>query len=229
MNFGEIKTEVSTFVIDVPASVTALLPNLINRSMKRLQQRHNFKVMEAKASFTTVVGTRLLGSVPPDWKEPRGNPYYVEDLGSVREMFFAQDEANAVARYGDDPDLDFGDPRLIVEDATLQQFNAYPYPDGISDYSDGEYRVVVPYWKFFTPLSADADTNWFTQNAENYIIYDSIAMAFYANEDEGRAKVWEVLAMKEYNDAINTDKARRVAEVQSFAPHLGALRPHTQE
>lgn len=227
MNFGEIKTEVGTFVIDLPATVTALLPNLINRAQKRLQ-RHNFKIMRAEATFTTTVGTRLIGSRPALWKEARGNPYYVEDLGSVREMFFA-DEANAVARYGNNPDLDFGDPRLIVEDATAGQFNVYPYPDGISDYSDGEYRITVPYWTYFAPLAADADTNWFTQNAENYLVYDAVAMAFYANEDEGRAKVWEVLALKEYNDIINTDKMQSVAEVQSFVPHLGALRPHTQE
>src|ERR1044072_6596512 len=145
MNFGEIKTEGGTFVIDLPTSVTNLLPNLINRSIKRLQ-RHNFKIMEAEASFTTVLSTRVLGTVPTDWKEPRGNPYYIEQLGRPREFNCAPSVAEAVARYGHNPDVDYCSPRLLVENAATNQFSIYPYPDGISDYTDGEYRVIVPYW-----------------------------------------------------------------------------------
>src|SRR5690606_23628102 len=87
--FSELQTRVQRRVIDLPAAVQAEVPTLINEAMKQLQRRHNFKVMEKVASFTTVAGTQVLGAVPSDWKEWRDFPFYTEELGRSVPMFNA--------------------------------------------------------------------------------------------------------------------------------------------
>lgn len=229
MNYQQLQTNALTLVIDTPAAVQALMPTFVNWAVKKLEDKHNFKVMEYDATFTTTFGSRIIGTRPADWKLPRGNPYYVEELGAGRELFYIPSKAEGVMKYGDNVDLDYGEPSLVYEDDANNQFILYPYPDGVSDYADGEYRLVVPYWRYLPTLVNPTDTNWFTVNAEQYLIYQAVAEAFYANEDENRAQTWEVRAAKEYKDVVFRDKQRRLGEVQSLVPHLGALMPHTQE
>lgn len=227
--FANMKTEVLTLVIDTPTAVQTLVGSFVNRAHRKLQVKHNFKVMESEVSFTTNTAqadTRVLGARPSDWKMPRGNPYYIESLGGFMELSYAPSKGEALARYGNDPDLDYGSPRVIVEDDLPQEFDVYPFPDGLSDYSDGEYRITIPYWKFLSPLVSDNDEDWLTTNAEQYIIYQAVAEAFYANEDEQRAQIWERRAKPEFDDVVKQDKYRRLGEVQSLVPHLGARMPH---
>jgi hypothetical protein len=227
--FADLKTEVQTLVIDTPTAVTTLVGNFVNRAIRKLQQKHNFKVMESEIEYQTTSLSRTLGARQGDWKEARGNPYYLSESGSLREMHWASSRANALARYGDNVDFHYGAPRLLVENDLSSELEVFPYPDGLSDYTNGEYRVTVPYWKFVGKLIADGDTNWFCDNAEQWIIYQAVSEAFYANEDENRAATWEKRAMAQYNDVLLADKRRRLAETTTLVPHLGAYMPHTQE
>lgn len=229
MNFTELQTEVKTLLIDTPTAVQNLTPTWINRAIKKLQQKHDFKDMETEIVFVTIKNVRLLGNRPSNWKKPRGKPYLIWSLGgSVSDIVWVSDKANAEAQWGTNSALDFGQPQGIVEDVS-GVFNAYPYPDGLSDYSDGEYRVTVPYWGYTSTLVNSGDSNWFTSNAEQYIIYQAVADGFFANEDEQRAQIWTARAEREYKDVLLIDKQRRRAETDTFVMHLGARRPHTQE
>ncbi len=227
--FAELKSEVQSLLIDADTVVQNLTGKWVNRAIRKLEAKHNFKVMEASQSFTTTAFQRRLGSRPGDWKMARGKPYYIESLGEIRKFGWAPSESEALAATGNNVDLDWGRPRLIFDNDLPGEFDIYPYPDGLSDYDDGEYRVVVPYWKFLGQLISDSDTNWFTTNAEQWIIYQSVAEGFYANEDEARAQTWETRGMREYKDVLWLDKARRMGDVENFIPHLGAISPHTDE
>lgn len=226
-NFGSLKNEVLLLVIDTPTAVQTLVASFVNRAVRKLQTKHNYKVMEAEATFTTAEATRALGIRPSNWKMARGKPYELDDRGFATGMFYL-DRANAVFRYGDSTD-DTGNPRTLVENDQTGNFDVYPYSDGNSSYDDGEYRVTVPYWAYLNPLLSDSDTNWFTNNAEQWIIYQAVAEAFYANQDEAMAQIWETRAMREYKDVIDLDKQRIYAETDVMIPHLGAMRPHTEE
>lgn len=229
MTFQELQDEILLLVIDTPTAVQTLVPKFVNRAIKKLQRKHNFKIMETSVAMTTGLLIRTLDAVPDNWKQVRSKPYYTEELGSVREMKYVSTQVEALVSYGNDPDLDYGSPRLIFENSESGKFEVYPFPDGLSDYTDGEYRVTLPYWKFLDDLSASSDTNWFTENAEQWIIYQGVAEAFYANEDEDRAQVWERRAAQEYKDVLLTDKTRRQADTETFVYHTGARSPHTQE
>lgn len=228
--FAELKSEVLTLVIDTPTSVQGLVGKFVNRALKKLQQKHNFKVMEYGAAFTTVVGTHLLGPVPPLWKETRGKAIvFWDDMSKPRELGWTTPSAEARVRFGDDPDIHYGAPRTLVNNNISGTFGVYPYPDGLSLYSDGEYRISISYWTYLADLAADADANWFTSNAEQYIIFTAVSDAFFADHDENNAILWKSRAQAEYADILLTDKVSRFAETQSFVPHLGARMPHTEE
>lgn len=229
VNFSDLQTEVNLLVIDTPTAVQVLVPRFINRAIRKLQSKHDFKATEASFQVITEVGTRRLDTVPTDWKKPRGRPYITRRLGGSKDIFFTSNEAEARVAYGGNTDLDYGEPALINEHVVHGVFEVYPYPDGMSDYDDGEYRINILYWKTFPDLVAPSDHNWFTDNAEQWIIYQSVAEAFYAIEDEDRAKLWEQRAAREYLDVIKIDKYRRLADFDTLAYHTGALRPHTQE
>lgn len=229
MDFAALKTEVATLLIDAPTAITTLTPSFVNRAVRKLQQKHNFKVMESEVAYTTTALTRVLGSRPSDWKESRGKPYYVYNTGGMREIVYAPSKADALAAFGNNVSFNYGSPRAVWEDDLPGEFQIYPYPDGLSDYANGEYRLTLPYWKYLGNLIAESDINWFTSNAEQWIIYKAVSEGFFANEDESRAQMWEARANKEYADVLLADKRRRIANVETFVPHLGARRPHLEE
>lgn len=224
--FGDLKSEVNTLLIDNPTAVQQLVGTWVNRAVRKLMQKHNFKDMEESVSFTTTSLTRLLGARPTNWKQPRGKPYVEGPYGDTTDIKLVSSEAEAKAAWGTSTTYDYGSPQGIVEDSLSGTFQVFPFPDGLESNATGQYTVTVPYWKFLNPLLADTDFNWLTINGEQWIVYQSVAEGFYANEDEKRAQVWETRAAREYADIVRQDKMRYYAHTQELIPHLGALRPH---
>lgn len=228
--FAALKTEVLTLVIDVPTAVTQLVGTFVNRAVKKLQQKHNFKTMERSLVVTTVSSQRLLVAKPANWKEQRNKPYHqlgaTNDQSGYSYVFWSSEEAELFARWN----LQTGMPRSLIHDGETDEFRIYPMSDGRSvDYPDGQYRIVIPYWGYLDALVSDEATNWFTNNAEQWIVYQAVSEAFYANEDEQRAGLWGQRAAREYADILMLDKDRSMVETDVFAYHLGAIPPHLQE
>lgn len=226
--FASLQTEVQTLLIDVPTAVANLTGTWVNRALRKLERKHNFKDMEMTATFTTVTQTFNLGTRPSNWKQANGNPYYSEPPNGREFEMVWTDRANAGSRWGSDTTIDFGAPRALVE-TSAGAFQVWPAPDGLANTTSGQYLVTVPYWGYLDDLAASNDTNWFTVNAEEWIVFQAVANGFYANEDEKRAQLWEVRAIKEFKEVLDLDKRRRLAETQDLVPHVGARRPHTQE
>ncbi len=229
--FGSLQTRVQTRVIDLPTAVLTEVPDLINDAMRRIQERHNFKVMETLLgpSLTTAASTVLV-AVPANFKELRNHPYEIRNTGSVHKLITAANRTEALAEYHNDPAKDIGAPQVLIEgepsdDAGTRNFEVYPFPDGASDYSDGEYRVFIPYWRYVTALSSAADTNWFTVNAELYLLADATAAAFMLDWDEERSLFWTDKANKRFNDTLNLDKRFRLAGVDTMVIHKGVHGP----
>lgn len=223
--FSEIQDRVKRRVIDLPDSVTTEVPLFINEAVRRLEERHNFKVMEAEtAQLLTTEANHVLAVVPSDYKEARTKPYLVFEDGSTRRLILAASrEAVLAALTLSDPD-DEGEPQVLLDaepsdDDNTRNFEVYPFPDGASDFTGGEYRIVVPYWKFLATLSAGTDTNWFTSNAEGYLVNKASAEAFALDWDEERSVFWETKAAGDFQATLNLDKRSRLGAVDTFVPH----------
>lgn len=238
MNYEQLQDEVQRNVIDLPTVVQEGVPNFVNRAMRTLQSRHNFKVMEQEADFYTAVGERALyltatdtTILPPRFKEWHRDPFYVTDDGEWQELTIAPNLTAVRRLFASDAE---GAPEVLVQtnytdddaENTHSELSVYPLPDGNSDYDDGEYQIVVPYIGYVTPLSATTDQNWFTNNAEEWIIFQATAEAFFADWDENRGAVWTQRAASKMDEVKMLDKRNRLGGVRELVPQWqGARKP----
>lgn len=231
-NFGTLKSRVLARVIDAPAAVSGDVGALVNQAIRDAQDLHKYRVMETQtALLPTSVGVRQFAAIPSDFKEYRTGepPYLVRFDGRTLPLLVAPSREEALKVYAQgtlDPD-DKGEPQVLVEgdpsdDLGTRAWEVYPLPDGLSDWSDGEYRIVVPYWRYLPELSADADTNWFTENLEWYIVYQATGHAFLIDWDEERAAAWFQLAAGQRALGQKADKLARLAGLDTLIPYSGA-------
>ena len=229
--FSSIQTRVLNRVIDAPTTVVNEVPALINLAITKLQVKHNFKVMEAELAFVSnrlaSDSGRFLSLIPATFKEFRGEPFWIKNDGTVRQMQTAQKRGDV---WGPDyiDNADIGFPLVMIFEPGINtdgtyDIDLYPLPDGNSDYPDGEYRIFLPIWQYLAPLSQPGDSNWFTLNAEEWIVNYAVGEAFALDWDETRMAVWKQRSMEFFNDVVLQDKRQRLAGVTTLVPHrLGA-------
>lgn len=218
--FSQIQERVNRRVIDLPPAVVAEVPLLVNEAIKEAQRRHNFRIMEAELEATTVAGQRLLAALPADWKEKRAKGYVrLGQDGAVGTLpvYWLASKEEAIRRYPLDDPFSTGTPRRLLEvDGELLVF---PFPDTLSQWNDGNYRVVVPYWKYLPELVNPADTNWFTDNAEQYVFMWATGEAFAVNWDLERSLYWKTRAEKQFRLAQQADKRSRIERGMTLQVH----------
>ncbi len=223
--FLEIQNKVKTRIIDLPSAVVSEIPDLVNEAIRDAEDLHNFQAMKAKHAVTTTDVTRKLGDAPSDWKEARARPYLREGQDGTqgtRVIEFAVSLEDMIERFALDDTTDAGGPRFVLEEYndstdTLELW-VFPFPDTNSLWTNGLYRIVVPYWQYLADLSADGDTNWFTLNADKYIIAQASAEAFLLNQDEQQAGVYGRLASARLARIIRVDKLRVMHRDMNLVP-----------
>ena len=231
--FLELQTAVSGIIIDTPATTLAQIPTFIREAVRKLQTKHNFKVMEEETSvLVTATATRVLSATPSDFKEFRGLPYEIMADGTVRELMNPANRVAVLREYGDtrggeaDTEVMSGPPKAVLlseptDELGTTNLEVYPLPDGLSLYANtsaGQYRIVVPYWKYLTVLSANGDTNWFTVNADEYIKYQAASEGFFHDHDEERGTFWAQKAAQQWNDILLRDKYLKLSGVRELWP-----------
>jgi hypothetical protein len=217
-SFDQLQEKVRRRVIDLPQTVQLEIPDLVNQALREAQRRHNFQVMQAQAVFTTTIEERVLGAVPTDWKENREDPWYTEALGRNRPVTWLARRQDASRLYGEDPELDFGEPQMLLEGDASDNLGTtnilvFPFPDGNSDHNDGEYRITVPYWRFLPLLAAGPDQNWLTVNGERFIVDFATSEAFFLDWDEERGTLWRQRAEERMAELRLLDKRRQIAKM----------------
>ncbi len=224
-NFATLQTRVKRRVIDLPAAVTAEVPDLINEAVRELQDRHNFQTMQTLLTATTADLTRVLVAVPSDFKSFRGRPFRRAFLGKSVEMTVSPTRNAAEIAYGT-ATTDSGSPKLILRseltNTGTSDLEVWPLPNTLSDWSDGLWRVVVPYWRYLPALAVDADTNWFTVNAIPFILNKATAEGFALNWDAERNALWEARAEVKLKAAVTLDKKQVLSSVTTLVVRRGA-------
>ena len=221
--YTALQSRVLQIVIDTPTAVTTQVPTLVNEAIRTLQDRHGFKVCEAVTSvMQTTEATRVLAAAPSDWQKIREKPQLIDEQGRVWDLNWSDIREDVERRFGTIAggtytvgDLD-GRPNTILQSEPSNElggfnFEVFPLPDGLSLYTNGEYRIRIPYWKYLATLLSGGDQNWLTVNCANYIAYQAASDAFMLNWDEQRAGVWALRAKIELDKAILADKKMRMA------------------
>jgi hypothetical protein len=210
MNFDTIVTNVENYLLDLPAETVALVPTWVNEAIKDAEKRYNFTHMKREQLLIeTTVNQRFLIAIAANWKEDRVLPYLTDNNGFTGEIDWAPSNSDMVRQYSDDPTVDIGAPQFLLNeyDETLETYvyNVFPYPDGQSQYTNGEYRVNIPYYAYTGDLSG-SENNFITNNGEFYVIYKAVAMGMFFNRDEQRGGAYDQLAEREYKKLKNQDK-----------------------
>jgi len=220
--FSVLQTDVRNFTLDLPAETDALVPDFIVKAIRDAEVRHNFRYMEAEVALVTTVDTRIVDTVPPLWKARLTDPYVLLDDGTTREFEWAPSASEMIRRYDNDTDDD-GDPEFLFEDQT--NFSVYPLPDGDSDYTDGEYRIYVPYYAFSAALSLDTDTNWMTNNMRWYVTYAAAGEACLMNRDSVTASNLLTRAETQFQLGVKQDKKSKATRRLTLAPRRAVYGP----
>ena len=229
--FLTIQARVKRRVIDLPAAVTAEVNTLINAAIRTLERRHKFRVQEAlTAQMLTVAAQRTLAVVvPTDYLEARGIPRQILNTGDDRKLRWLSSRNAAWDQFSHTDATETGEPKALLDPEQdkegARSFEVYPFSDSLSDFSDGEYRIIVPYWRTLATLSADGDTNWFTTNAEEYIVAQATSEAFLLDWDEERAAVWATRGNVHFEEVKKTDKMSRLGGVDTLIPSPDAAGP----
>lgn len=223
MTFLDIKTQVLSNVIDLPPAVSAAVPGLINNAIRSAERRYNFKYMEGTASFITTPATLLLPGSILRFKEYKDRgPYLFQQYAQARRIFTARESGDIQQVVTLNPVLPGDQPRWITVSTDANNtatFSVYPYPDSLSDWSDGNYRVVIPYYSYSPTFSTDADTNWLINNADDYIIMRATAEAFMKNWDYNSLALWKQQDQDKFNEVKQTDKKLRLSGIDTWVPH----------
>lgn len=229
--FAELKAAVLALLVDARTEVASEVSNFVRLALRELQSRHNFLVQKAETTAITVSGQRTLAVRPGDWKEWRDVPYRLSYSGATAWVAFV-DGDEARRRYGDST----GAPEAVTEtsipDPTTLAVNleVWPLPDGKSDWNDGEYRIVLPYWRLLPDLAADTDENWFTRDHQTrmFIVSRAAAEGFRMMWDEARAAIHDQRAEWWFERAQAEDKRRAFGRIETIGIWTGANRGKTR-
>ena len=218
MNFGELKTSIQRYIIDDNVSVVDEINDVVNEAVRRMQDNHNFKVFESKtALLETTLVTRKLNDVPSDFKMQRSRPYLVDNSGNTIPIGWAPNDFEMDKIYEESNSaIDKGQPRFIflfskstANVSPYFEFHVFPFPDGLSDYTNGNWRIICPYWRYLPLLVSAADTNFILNTYPLAIRFQCIAQLHWLNIDEERAAIWEGKADKMVREAKRADRRKQ--------------------
>jgi hypothetical protein len=237
MDFGQIQDEVESWLLDLPSGAASRVPGWTNQAIKDAAKRHNFKCMEAELTPDTVDQQRLLVALPADWKEHRGLPYLYRQDGSTREINWAPSESEMIRTYaiqlpdeGNTTPADEGEPRYLLERGEYPdgQIDVFPLPDDESDWDNGNWRLVVPYWAYPADLALDSATNFFTLKGDFYCIWKAVSLGFAWNRDEERAQFFEAKAEREFKTLERIDKRSKLPDRITLGAYKDVYAPSSR-
>lgn len=229
--FVDIQTDVKNYVIDLPTTVQNAVPRLINNAIRSIQRKYNFRAMEASTTFITVSGVIALGSIP-NFKEYRDKgPYLLKQKSVARKLLttVSTDVDQAVLSDVNLPKM----PEFIIDAVDVATgswtFTLAPYPNQLSDWDDGAYRIVIPSYVYTADLINAGDTNWFTTNADDYIIEKATAEAFGLDWDYDAMTLHLQRAEEKFKEIKMADKYNRLSSVDTLVPMWkGANQPQVR-
>ncbi len=179
MTFSELKNKVINY-LNRP-DLSNIVGDFINMAMHRLEKENsgfgNWKCMEKRKTVTT---SEPYISIPSRYKEAiwlkviDGNRYY--DLSKTSPQ-------TALSLY---PYIDESKGRPVIYSTIMatNEFLVRPTPDK-------EYTFDLYYYAYTADLVNDDDTNWWTENAWEVLLYGALGEASPYLVNDERIAVWK--------------------------------------
>lgn len=215
-----LRDEVKALVVHLPAAMTdARIDLWIQRAQKDAEDRHGFLEMQSEEIFTTADATRVLGTLSvvdgSKWARRRERPYIVDGNGKTTLIDWIEDRAELQTIYNEESTTEKGSPKRVL--LTTTQAKVYPLPNLNAPkgdvYSDGNWRVHLPYFKRLLLLDGDSDTNAFAENdrLRDWLVGYGAYRALRFNRDFEEAIATLQDATAALNKEIRHDKRLRMS------------------
>lgn len=213
---------------EASAEAQAQVPRWLADAQRELEDRATFRVLRRSTLYTTAEDTRELGDLPGDWQRPFQQPRLIWGSGATEPIAYLADFDAITERYSDQP-TEKGRPRHLfirLEDASWK-LDVYPLPDALNPsgavYSDGHYRIQVPYIRRISPLDpATNPENWWSLYADRALEYMAVAEGLDFDLDEQRAAYWQQKARREMRRLQAREARYQLADVETLAVSKGA-------
>ena len=195
MNFGDLKTKAADYI--KRTDLTAIVPTFIQIAQRKIERQYNFKYMETRA---TTASLEAYLTMPARFKELIW--FKVKD-GDLYYGLTHTQPVHALSLY---PDLisNIGRPAYVATMTNQNEFLIRPTPDK-------SYTFDIYYYNYSAELSADADTNWLTNNAWELLLYGAMIEAeIYMHNDE-RIMTWATLLSDTADKLLKAEKLEQLS------------------
>ena len=161
MNFGELKTNLGKWSAN-RSDLTSELGDFINSAIHNLEKKYRWKHMTSKTTgnFTTTVDSL---TIPTRYKSMK----YAFITADNEQVPLAKKSYQVMIGTYPGGTTDVGEPSIIAEAYWDSKFYVRKYPD-----KTYPYEIVT--YNYSADLSADSDTNWWTDNAHEILIYGAL-------------------------------------------------------
>lgn len=210
---AQIEAEVQRIVEDRVSTLDAAIVTHIQRAQKMIEDKCQFR-QQWGGTFIDVVPALQLYAVPSDFISVQRAPYYLKTVTTVNEYstrksgtrVFLEEAASFEELMGD---LHEASPprywKVSVDAAGTEYFEVYPRGDTSGPELGGAYRVIIPYWKRLSSLSADSSTNWFSDKLDDVLAWYA-AGSLFAELRDPAANFWSARADQRLREFIRSYK-----------------------
>lgn len=197
MNFGQLKTKVADWLNR--SDLTSAIPDFVNMAKTRLEREWNYRGMEAWASVAisnTGSNDDAYITMPTRYKETKfmkilySSQYYPVNRTSEDEVL----KVSLSTRSR---------PENFASIYSTEEFLLSPSPDTT-------YTVEATHYVYSADFSADADTNWWTEDAWDCLLYGALLEAAPYLVDKERIGVWGAA----YTDKVKLLRDSQISETR---------------
>jgi len=189
MTFLELKNNLRAYVNR--DDITPLIGNWITLAQKNIERTRNWKCMQNRTSLASSDDTIAM---PTRYKSIEwllvkdGDMYYPLVKNTPQEIFLAYPDPNAMK----------GRPNRYASMYSTNEFMVRPYPDK-------EYTFDIFSYNYLAELATDTDTNWWTLNAWDLLLYGALLIAARYIGDEKQIQAWTPLYQTEISNLVSTE------------------------
>ena len=190
-NYGELKTAVANWLDR--SDLTAKIPDFIGLAEDRIgtDERIRIRAMETAADITIDAQTE---SLPTGFLRSRR----IFISGNAREH--ALEYMSPTNFYDSHGGSETGRPLFFTVEGDNYVFVPTP---------DTNYTGKQLFYKKFTTLASDSDTNWILQNARGLLLYGALMEAAIYLEDDASLSKWATLYDQTADAVMSSDRKDR--------------------
>jgi hypothetical protein len=205
MTYTSLVADVTLYLERSDAQTINQIPSFINLAESIISDELKILGQQETVSATMVQGTPVIAK-PTRWRKTTS--FNITVAGERKPLLLRKYEY--LRNYWPNPTTE--DEPLFYADYDFDNWLIAPTPDAA-------YAFEVLYYEKIQPLDATNQTNWFTINAPQAMLYGTLLQAMPFLKNDSRVQLWQALydravqTLKLENDTRTIDRSATVQEV----------------